>query len=342
MAKEIYTFETICAGITARKFAPVYLLIGEEPYFIDKITDLLIDNVLPEDVRAFDQLVLYGADTKVADIFNAARQFPSMMSERRLVVVREAQLVNNLEQLAAYAKNPLSSTVLVISHKYKKFDRKKALAVAVEKNGILFNSEKIRDYNMPVFIRNMLKDRGVEADAKVVSMLADHLGNDLALLHKELDKLLILLSDMPVKRITPEIVETNVGISKDYNNYELVSAIAVKDILKANRIVQYFDRNPKEHSIQTVLASLFNYFTNLLICHYEKDKSENNIMQLFNLRFPIQTKDYKEGLRRFSALKVFNIIHDIRIAEARSKGIDATSNMENGDNMKELLYKILH
>jgi DNA polymerase-3 subunit delta len=349
MAKETYTYETICADIKAGKYEPVYFLMGEEPYFIDKITELLIDNVLPDDCRTFDQQVLYGADTRAVDIIHAAKQFPSMMSERRLIVVREAQLVKELELLENYVKQPLASTVLVINYKYSKYDtggrnseKKKALMAAVRKNGLLFDSERIRDYKMPAFIHNTLKTRGITADEKSVRMLVEHLGNDLSLLSKELDKLHILLSAKSINHITPEIVEENVGISKEYNNFELVNAIAKKDVLKANRIVRHFGRNPKVYSIQKTLPMLFNYFVNLLICHYEDDKSESAIMKIFNFHHYMQTTDYKEGLRHFSGKKVFDIIHEIRIADARSKGYGATSHTTDDDIMKELLYKILH
>ncbi|MDR2121361.1 MAG: DNA polymerase III subunit delta [Tannerella sp.] len=348
MAKETvtHTYETICAGIRAGIFAPVYFLMGEEPYFIDKITDLFIDSVVPEESRTFDQQILYGADIKAVDIFNAVKQFPSMLSERRLIVVREAQSVRELELLTNYVNQPLVSTVLVINYKHARFEarteKQKAFMSAVKKNGILFDSEKIRDYKMPDFVENILKKHAITADKNAVKMLVDHLGNDLSLLCRELDKLLILLSSKSIKHITPEIVETNVGISKEYNNFELVNAIAKKDILKANRIILYFGHNPKIHSIQKTLPILFNYFVNLLICHYEKDKSESAIMELFKFRHSIQTTDYREGLRHFSGKKVFDIIHEIRLADARSKGYGTTSNATENDILKELLYKILH
>ncbi|MDR1407939.1 MAG: DNA polymerase III subunit delta [Tannerella sp.] len=344
MAKETHTFETICAAIKAHRFAPVYLLTGEEPYFIDRISDLLIDNVLTDDVRVFDQQILYGTDTAVTDIFNAARQFPSMMSERRLIVVREAQEVKKLELLANYVTKPLESTVLVINYKYKKneSDKLRTFVAAVKKNGIVFESKKLRDYQMPEFIRNALKIRAVDADAKAIAMLAEHLGSDLTLLYKELDKLVIALSNSNIKRITPEIVEANVGISKDYNSYELTNAISIKNALKAHRIALYFDLNYKGQATTMLLPVLFNYFSNLLMCHYEKDRSENTIMKLLGFHHPLQTTDYKAGLQRFSAKKVFDIIHEIRLADARSKGIGATANVSNIDIMKELLYKIMH
>ena len=347
MAKKEYTYEEICRDIKNRNFYPVYFLMGEEPYYIDLITDLLLNNVLKEDEIDFNRIVLYGADSSVVKVLNAARRFP-MMSEYQLVVFREAQTIdersgdNKWELLTNYVKNPLKSTILVINYKYKTLDRRKSLASAIEKNGILFESKKIKDYKIPDFIAQLLRQRSIEADRKSIQMMADFLGDDLDLLIKEIDKLLILLDDQPVKRITPEIIERNVGISKDFNNFELKSAIAHKDILKANRIAQYFERNPNNHPIQSVLPTIFDYFSNLLICHYATDKSEMGIMNTLGFRHPIQSKEYQAGLRHFSAMKAFDAIHHIRLADARSKGVDATSSLTGGVILKELLYKILH
>ncbi|MDR3262275.1 MAG: DNA polymerase III subunit delta [Tannerella sp.] len=341
MAKQEHSYEDICREIKAGQFCPVYVLMGEEPYFIDRITDLLLEKVLNEAERDFNQIILYGADTKAAEVYNAARRFP-MMSARQLVVVREAQLIKDLELLTGYVKKPLASTILVINYKYKTLDRRKTLAAAVEKNGILFDSKKIPDYKMPDYITSLLRRRSIETQGSVAPMLADYLGNDLDLLDKELDKLQILMAGQPVKRITPEIIEKNIGISKDFNNFELQKALAGKDVLKANRIAQYFERDPKNHAIQATISILFNYFSNLLICHYTQDRSEKNLMATLGYRYPIQIKDYQIGLKNYPAMKVFNLIHEIRMADVRSKGVDATSSLTDGEILKELLYRILH
>jgi DNA polymerase-3 subunit delta len=338
--KEELTFEKISEAIKAKQFVPVYILMGEEPFFIDKITDLLIENVLDDSDRDFNQTILYGADTDVAAIFNAARRFP-MMAERQLVVVREAQLIRDLEMLANYVKNPLHSTVLVINYKYKTLDRRKTLATTSDKIGVLFESKKIPDYKIPAFITSFLQSRTIGIDGKGAQMLADFLGNDLSRLCKELDKLAILLPETGPKRITPELIEQNVGISKEYNNFELLKAIAVKDVLKSNRIIQYFEKNPKNNSIQATLPVLFNYFANLLICHYSADRSDNGLMNTLGLRFDSQVKDYLSGMRNYSAMKVFYLIRAIHTAEAHSKGIENAS-LTDADIMKELLYKIFH
>ena len=340
MAKKEISYESICKEIAERKFSPIYVLMGEESFFIDQITDLLIENVLAEEERDFNQSIFYGADADAVSVINAARRFP-MMSEYQLIVVKEAQLMRDIESLNAYAKHPLSSTVLVINYKYKTLDRRKSLAAAVEKNGILFESKKIPDYKMPGFITGLLQQRSLAIDAKAAQMLSDFLGNDLNRLSKELDKLAIVMAQMGSKRVTPELVERNIGISKEYNNFELIKALATKDVLKANRIAQYFEKNPKTNPLQMTLAVLFNYFSNLLIAYYSKDRSEAGLMAALGLRSAFQLKDYQMGMRHYSAMKVFLSIGEIRKADAASKGVDNAS-ASDADLLKELLYKIMH
>ncbi len=340
MAKKEYTYEEICRDIIAKKFAPVYVLMGEEPFFMDQITDLLITHVLDDSERDFNQIIMYGSDTDSASIMNAVRRFP-MMSKYQLVVVKEAQLIRDIEILSNYVKNPLMSTVLVINYKYKNLDKRKALAVGTEKVGILFESKKIPDYKMPSFIVSFMQQRSISIDNKAAQMLADFLGNDLSRLNKELEKLILLLPEKGVRRISPELIEKNIGISKEYNNFELIKALSIKDILKANRIIQYFEKNPKNNPIQMTLSILFNYFSNLLICYYTKDRSEAGLMAALGLRGAFQVKDYQQGLRNYSAMKVFNLIHEIRMMDARSKGVENNS-VSDADLLKELLYKILH
>lgn len=340
MAKKQFTFEEICRDIKAKRFLPIYVLMGEEPFFMDQITDLLIEHVLEESERDFNQVIMYGADADGAMVINAARRFP-MMSERQLVVVREGQLIRDIELLANYAKNPLKSTVLVINYKYKTLDRRKTLAAAVETNGVLFDSKKIPDYKMPGFVSSFLQERSITIDSKSAQMLSDFLGNDLSRLSKELDKLAILLPENGPKRITPELIEENIGISKEFNNFELINALVNRNVLKANRIAQYFEKNPKNNPIQMTLPVLFNYFSNLLICYYSKDRSEHGIMQALGLRSPYQVKDYMTGMRNYPPMKVFNLISDIRTTDARSKGV-GNSSISDADLLKELLYKILH
>lgn len=340
MAKTEHTFEGICRDIKAKRFKPVYILMGEEPYFMDRITDLLLENVLEESERDFNQTILYGADVDAAAVINAARRFP-MMSEYQLIVVREAQMIRDIETLAGYVKKPQMQTVLVINYKYKTLDRRKMLAAATETNGILFDSKKIPDYKMPGFIMSLMQEQSIGIDQKGTQMLSDFLGNDLARLNKELEKLSLLLPVNGPKRITPEMIEENIGISKEFNNFELLKALSTKDVLKANRIIHYFEKNPKNNPIQVTLPVLYNYFSNLLICYYSQDKSEQGLMNALGLRSSFQVKDYMAGLRNYSAMKVFNLISDIRTTDARSKGVE-NSSVGDGDLLKELVYKMMH
>ena len=194
---------------------------------------------------------------------------------------------------------------------------------------------------MPAFITSFLQQRSISIDNKAAQMLTDFLGNDLNRLSKELDKLALILPEKGIKRITPELIEKNIGISKEYNNFELIKALAIKDVLKANRITQYFEKNPKSNPIQMTLPVLFNYFSNLLICYYTKDRSEAGLMAALGLRSAFQVKDYVQGMRNYSAMKVFNLIGDIRTTDARSKGVE-NSSVSDSELLKELLYKILH
>jgi DNA polymerase-3 subunit delta len=340
MAAKEYSFEEICRGITDGDFAPVYVLMGEEPYFIDAIENLLIRHVLNDTERDFNQLIFYGKDAGALDIIQAARRFP-MMAKRQLVIVKEAQELNKIELLSNYVKAPVQSTVFVICHKYKKIDGRKSILADAKKNGIVFDSKKIYENKMAGFIVSFMKQRSMDIDGKSAQILADHLGNNIGRLAREADKLQVIFGESVSKRITPELIEKNIGISKDYNSYELVNAIASKDILRAYRIAGYFDKNEKANSTQNVLPVLFNYFTNLMICFYSKDKSERSIMQLLNLQWGFQAKDYLLGLHNYTAMKVFDTIHEIRLADAKFKGFEINSAV-TGDIYKELLYRIMH
>jgi DNA polymerase-3 subunit delta len=340
MAAKETTYEEIVRDIVAKRYSPVYILMGEEPYFIDKIDELLEANVLSESERSFNQMIFYGKDAKVEDIIASARRYP-MMSKYQLVVVKEAQDLNKIDLLSHYVKKPMDSTVLVICHKYKKLDGRKSLMTEAKKTGLVFESKKIYDNKMPAFIVSFLKSASLEIDGKSAQMLADFLGNDLTRLAQETNKLKIVLNESQSKRVTPEIIEKNIGISKDFNSYELVNAIATKDILKANRIADYFGKNQKANPVQMVLPTLFNYFSNLMICIYSKDKSEQGIMRTLNIQWSFQTADYVSGLRNYKPMHVFNIIHEIRLSDAASKGFENNS-IPMEDIYKELLYKIMH
>lgn len=333
------TYEQIIKDIKARKFAPVYLLMGDEPYYIDEITNLLAEAVVPEDMRDFNQTVLYGLETNVNDVVISARRFP-MMSDHQLIIIKEAQRLAKIDDLEVYTKNPLASTILVINYKGGTVDKRKKFAATVEKNGAVFESKKIPDYKMPGFISSFVQGKGLTIDDKSAQMLSDYLGNDLSKLSNELDKLIIALPEGNT-RITPEIIEQNIGISKDYNNFELLKAIITRDTFKANQIVDYFEKNPKNNPMIMTLAILFNFFSNLMICYWAPNKTDNGLAQELGLRSPFMAKDYVIALKSYNAFKCMNIISLLRTYDAKGKGVDNPSTPD-GQLLKELLYKIMH
>lgn len=334
------TYEQILADIRNKKYAPVYLLMGDESYFIDQITDALCSSVVEPEMRDFNQTIFYGLESNVLDVISACRRFP-MMSDKQLVVVREAQKLSKIEELEHYLQAPLDTTVLVIAYKQGAIDKRKKIVSQCSKLGVLFESKKIQDYKMPAFITSLVKTKGLSIDPKSSQMLADYLGNDLSKLSNELDKLIVALSATANKRITPEVIEENIGISKDFNVFELQRAIIYKDVLKANQIADYFDKNPKNNPLVLTLGILFSFFSNLVVCYWAKDKSENGIVQELGLRNSYGAKDYVQALKNYNAFKCLEIISLVRTYDAKSKGVDNISS-KDGDLLKELLFKILH
>lgn len=338
MAKEV-TFEDIGRRLKEREYAPLYFLMGEEDYYIDRIADYILDTVLTEAEKEFNQTVIYGADADAATVINAAKRYP-MMSDYQVVVVKEAQMMKNLDELIYYAKKPLASTILVICYKHGVIDRRKKLAAEVEKTGILFESKKLRDAQLPGFITTYLKRKRVEIEPKASEMMAEFVGTDLNRMAGELDKLVITLPTGQ-RRITPEQIEQNIGISKDYNNFELRNALIIKDVLKANRIIKYFEENPKNNPLQMTLAVLFNFFSNLMVAYYAPQRTDQGVAAHLGLRSPWQARDYIAAMRAYGGVKVMQIIHAIRLCDAHSKGVDNPSTT-NGELLRELIFFILH
>ena len=338
MAKET-TYEEIARELKNRIYKPVYYLMGEESYYIDRISEYIAQTVLNENEKEFNQTIVYGADTDIATVINAAKRYP-MMSKYQVVIVKEAQNIKNIEELAYYLQKPLDSTILVLCHKHGTLDRRKKLAAEIEKVGVLFESKKIKDAQLPGFISSYLKRRSVEREPKASEMMAEFVGADLSRMAGELEKLIITLP-REQKRITPEQIERNIGISKDYNNFELRNALVAKDVFKANQIIKYFEENPKTNPLQMTLSVLFNFFSNLMLAYYAPDKSEQGIANQLGLKSPWQSKDYMAAMRKYSGVKVMQIIGEIRYSDAKSKGVGNPS-LEDGDLLRELVYKILH
>ena len=339
MAKQEYTYEGIIRELQAKQYRPVYYLMGDEAFYIDKIADYIIDNVLNDTEKEFNQTILYGADVDAATIINAAKRYP-MMSEYQVIVVKEAQAVHNMEELVFYLQKPLKSTILVLCHKHGSLDKRKKLAAEIEKVGVLYESKKLKDAQLPAFIAAYIKQKGFDIDQKATAMLAEFVGTDLSRLVGEMEKLIITSSKNSTK-ITPEQIEKNIGISKDYNNFELRSALVEKDVLKANKIVKYFEENPKTNPIQMTLSLLFGFYSNLMMAYYAPEKSEQGIAAFLGLKSPWQAREYMAAMRKYSGIKTMQIISEIRTTDAKSKGVE-NSSLSDGDLLRELVFKILH
>ena len=337
MAK--YTYESIMSELKSGTFRPVYYLMGEEGYFTDRITDYIMENALNEVERDFNLTVYYGLDSDIDTIVTAAKRFP-MMAERQVIVVKEAQLLKNIDSLQFYLQAPQPTTVLVFAHKNGSLDKRKKVASELERCGVVLDSKKMRDDQLPAFINGYLRGKGLVADTKSVLMMRESVGADLSRLAGEIDKLAIALPQGGVE-ITPELIEEHIGISKEYNNFELQNALVNKDVLKANRIIQYFARNPKKNPIQMTLALLFSFFSNVMMCYYAPEKSERGVAEFLGLKSTWGVGDYIKAMKNYRAMHVMEILHLIRIADAQSKGAEGPQ-VPDGEIMRELMYKILH
>lgn len=337
MAK--HTYESIFSELKKGVFYPVYYFMGEESFYIDQLTDYIAEHALPEEERGFNQIVFYGLDTSMDVVINAARSYP-MMSERQVIIVKEAQLIKNTDALSSYLKHPQSATILVFAHKNGSLDKRKKIAAELERAGVLLEFKKIKDEQLPKFAYDYIKNKGLAADAKAVQMLCEFIGADLSRLVSEIDKLSLVLSHGDM-RITPEVVEDNIGISKEYNNFELQKALIVKDVYKANKIVNYFACNSKKNPIQLILSFLFGFFSNVMMSYYAPDKSERRIAEFLGLKSMWGVNDYITAMKNYKAVHVMEILHQIRLADAKSKGVDVVT-VSNGEIMRELLFFILH
>lgn len=339
--KATVTFDAIMRDLKSGKYAPVYILMGDESYYIDCITDYIAENVLDPDDRDFNQAVVFGADTTAAQVVDMAKGYPVMPAAHRVVIVKEAQGLKSLDALERYFEKPLASTLLVIAYKNGTIDRRKKVVGKAEAVGVVFESKKKRDYELPAFIETYLKKNHVAIDPKSAAMIAEHIGADLSRLISELDKVMISLPD-DNRRVTPDIVEREIGVSKEFNIFELKTAIIERNVFKANQIVKYFDKNPKAGSLFSCLPLLYTFFQNLMVAFYAPDKNnDNNLAAFLELKSVWALKDYRVGMRNFSAMKTLQILAKIRETDAKSKGLDSL-NTSTDDLMRELVFFILH
>lgn len=328
----------IVNSIKQGNIRPIYFLMGEEPYYIDKISDFIAENILAEEERGFNQIVMYGRDTTVDEIASNARRYP-MMAERQVIIVKEAQdLSRSIESLSAYSDNPQPTTVLVMCYKYKKIDKRKKLYKSINQSGLIFESKRLYDNQVGPWIQKTLKSRGYSISPKASQMLVEFLGTDLGKIDNELEKLQLITPKET--QITPELIEENIGISKDFNNFELRNAIGERDVVKAHRIINYFAQNPKDNPLVMTISLLFSYFSQVLQYHGLADKSKGSVAKQLKVN-PYFVSDYVVAARNYPMKKVSRAIDLLHQTDAKSKGIGA-ANVSQGDLLKELLVKIMN
>lgn len=333
-----YKTETeILKDLKAGTTHPVYFLMGDEAFFIDKVADYIQDNMLNEAEREFDQQVLYGSDVTMEQVVDAAKQYP-MMSQRQVIILREAQEIKKLDSLAFYVEKPLQSTILVVVYR-KSLDKRSKLYKNLKKSAAIFESSKLKDYQVKDWISSYVRSQGKTIDPRSAELLAEFLGNDLSKIANEVGKLFITLPK-GAKAITGEHIERNIGISKDFNNFELQDAILTKNVLKANRIIDYFAKNPKKNPMVLTLASLFGFFSNMMVIHYLPNKGESNVASALHVH-PFVAKKLVGATRNYGAGKVFQIVALLREYDARAKGV-GNSSVSHGELLKELVFKIIH
>ncbi|MCB0450228.1 MAG: DNA polymerase III subunit delta [Confluentibacter sp.] len=316
---------------------PIYFLMGEEPYYIDRISEFIEDHVLAQEERGFNQMVLYGRDVTVEDIISNAKRYP-MMADHQVIIVKEAQdLARSIEKLADYAKQPQPTTVLVMNYKYKTIDKRKALYKTLQKNGVVYESKKLYENQVADWIRRVLSTKNYTIVPKAAQMLVEFLGTDLSKISNELDKLQIILPKGT--QISPEHIEENIGISKDFNNFELRQAIGEKNAFKAFRIVNYFAENPKDNPMVVTVTLLFNFFSQLLQFHGLTDKSPRNVASALKVN-PYFVNEYVLAAKNYPMKKVSEVISVLREFDVKSKGVGSNA-VPQGDLLKELLVKIV-
>lgn len=328
----------IIKDISSGNIKPIYFLMGEEPYYIDKLTEFIENNILSEDERAFNQQVLYGRDVSIEDVISAAKRYP-MMTDRQVIIVREAQeLSRNIDKLESYVKNIQPTTVLVIAYKYKSLDKRKSMTKLIEKEGLLFESKKLYENQVGTWISRVLQGKGYHIEPKASAMLVEFLGTDLSRINNELEKLQIILPKGTT--FTPTHIEENIGFSKDFNVFEFRKSIGERNQLQAYRIADHFAQNKKEYPMVLTTGMVFSFFSSLLQYHGLKDKSPGNVAKVLKVN-PYFLKDYDLALKNFPMKKVSAIVSTLRDIDVKSKGVGANQ-LHESDLLKEMLAKIFN
>jgi DNA polymerase-3 subunit delta len=325
-------------NLKKKVYHPIYLLQGEEPYFIDQVSNFIEKNVLPEEEKGFNQTVFYGKDTETRTIAEASLRYP-MMAEKQVIIVKEAQSLKKIEDLAPYAEHPLSSTILVLNYKYKTLDARTKLYKAIKSKGVILTTKKLYENKVPAWIENYLSQHHYSITPQAAQILTDSLGTELSKIANELNKLVIAVKE--TNKITPEHIEKNIGLSKDFNVLELQDALASRNILKANKIINYFGSNPQQHPIQMTIATLFGYFSKVFAYHFLKDKSEQGAIQTLG-GHPFYIKKIIAASKKYTPTKLYEIMGILREYDLKSKGMGVSTLTDPGELQKEMIYKILH
>lgn len=329
---------TITKNIKAGIIAPVYFFMGEEAYYIDKLSEFIDDTILTEDEKSFNQMVLYGRDVTMQEVLSNAKRFP-LMAERQVIIVKEAQeLSRTIDQLESYLENPQPTTVLVFCYKYKTIDKRKKIYKLLQKNAVLFDSKKLREYQIEPWLKRVITGKGYQIEPKASAMLVEFLGTDLAKISNEIDKLNIILPKNSL--ITADVIEKNIGISKDFNNFELIKAIVDRNSISAYKIAKHFSLNPKNNPLVLTLGLVYSYFSKLLLYHGLKDKSPNNAIKILKVS-QYALKDYDIGRKNYPMKKVSQVISILKDVDLKAKGVGA-HNITQGDLLKEMLVKIFN
>lgn len=333
------THETILRAVMAGEIAPVYYLMGEESYYIDRVANFIAESVLQPEERDFNLIHIYGPDSDTHTIVQAALGYP-MGAEKMVVMVKEAQALRDIEQLESYLQHPQPSTVLIFCHKNGTIDKRKSVVKQIEKVGVLYESAKLRDYQLPNWIRDYLRRKKVGIEPQAEAMMAEFVGPDLNRMAGELDKLVISMGENE-RIISTALVMQHIGVSKEFNVFELTDALSRKDVLKVRQITNYFDKNPKQNPIQKTLPAVFKFFQNLMLAYYSPDKSPAGIASWISMNPYVCEKTIIPAMRLYTGRKVMEIISQIRRTDARSKGVDSPATSD-ADLVKELMYFILH
>src|SRR5690554_2381122 len=331
-------FEEILKNLKKKVYHPIYLLQGEEPYFIDQISNYIEKNVLSDAEKGFNQTIFYGRDTDETTIIHSALRFP-MMSDKQVIIVKEAQNLKKIDELLSYATKPMASTILVLNYKYKTIAKNTKLVKAINQSGVVFTASKLREYQISGWVEKQLKRHGYTIDPQACQILTDSLGTDLSKIANEMNKLVIAVKD--TNHITADHIEKNIGISKDYNLFELQDALTQRNVLKANQIINYFGANSQQHPIQMTIAVLFGYYSKLFAIHFLNEKSEQGVTGKMKTS-SFYAKKLITASKKYNPTKLYEIIGILREYDLKSKGMGVSTMVETAELQKEMIYKILH